>query len=122
MYSVVQALKNLRLTIWLPLHFLIHCSNNSLFKLTVGTLRTDLSEFQGQNFKVGGTLEAELVSFCIQGCAKILHRRKVIGIKRSIRRGNLYIFFRFVMGISLYNYQDQERKVLNIRSCLSSLS
>ena len=41
---------------------------NSLFsyKLTVGALRTDLSEFQGQNFKVGGTLGAELVCFCIQ--------------------------------------------------------
>ena len=35
----------------------------------VGALRTDLSEFQGQNFKVGGTLGAELVCFCIQGLA-----------------------------------------------------
>ena len=34
---------------------------------TVGALWTDLSEFQGQNFKVGGTLGAELVCFCIQG-------------------------------------------------------
>ena len=35
--------------------------------LTVEALRTDLSEFQGQNFKVGGTLGAELVCFYIQG-------------------------------------------------------
>ena len=61
MYSLVQAFT---LTVWL--HFLIHCSNNRLFKLTVGTLRSDLSEFQGQNFKVGGTLGAELACFCIQ--------------------------------------------------------
>ena len=34
--------------------------------LTVGALRTDFSEFQGQNFKVSVTLGAELVCFCIQ--------------------------------------------------------
>ena len=63
MHSLVQALT---LTVWL--HFLIHCSNNRVFKLIVGALRTDLSEFQGQNFKVGGTLTlgAELVCFYIQ--------------------------------------------------------
>ena len=73
MCSLVQAFT---LTVWL--HFLIHCSYNRFFKLTVGTLRTDLSEFQGQNFKVGGTLEAELVCFYIQGvwnniCAILRH-------------------------------------------------
>ena len=36
------------------------------FKFTEGALRTDLSEFQGQNFKVGGTLGAEFVCFRIQ--------------------------------------------------------
>ena len=61
MHSLVQALT---LTVWL--HFLIHCSNNRFFKLIVRALRTDLSEFQGQNFKVGGTLGAELVCFYIQ--------------------------------------------------------
>ena len=61
MHSLVQALT---LTVWF--HFLIHCSNNRFFKLIVGALRTDLSEFQGQNSKVGGTLGAELVCFYIQ--------------------------------------------------------
>ena len=61
MHSLVQALT---LTVWL--HFLIHFSNNRFFKLIVGALRTDLSEFQGQNFKVRGTLGAELVCFYIQ--------------------------------------------------------
>ena len=62
MYSLVQAVT---LTIWLQ--FLIHCSNNKFFKLTVGVCRIDFSEFQGQNFKVRGKLGAELVCFCIQG-------------------------------------------------------
>ena len=61
MHSLVQALT---LTVWV--HFLIHCSNNRFFKLIVGALRTYLSEFQGQKFKVGGTLGAELVCFYIQ--------------------------------------------------------
>ena len=61
MCTLVQAFT---LTVWL--HFLIQSSNNKFFKLTVGALRTDLSEFQGQNFKVGGTLGAELVCFYIQ--------------------------------------------------------
>ena len=61
MYSLVQAL-----TLTVYLYFSIHCSNNRFFKLTVGALRTDLSEFQGQNFKVGGTLGAELACFYIQ--------------------------------------------------------
>ena len=52
------------LTVWL--HFIIHLSNNSFFKFTVGALRTDHSEFQSW-----GTLEAELVSFCIQRVAWI---------------------------------------------------
>ena len=43
---------------------------NRFFKLTVGAFRTDFSEFQGQNFKVGGTLEAELVCFYIQARGK----------------------------------------------------
>ena len=43
-----------------------HCSNNRFFKLTLGALRTDLSEFQEQNFKDRGTLGAELVCFYIQ--------------------------------------------------------
>ena len=60
MYSLVQAF-----TLTVELHFLIHCSNNRFFKFTVGALRTDLSEFQGQNFKVWGTLGAELVCFYI---------------------------------------------------------
>ena len=60
MYSLVQAFT---LTVK---YFLINCSNNRILKLTVGALRTDLSEFQGQNFKVGGTLGAELVCFYIQ--------------------------------------------------------
>ena len=47
-------------------NLVIHCSYNRFFKLTVGALRTDLSEFQGQNFKVGDTLGAELVCFYIQ--------------------------------------------------------
>ena len=34
--------------------------------LTVGALRTELSEFQGQNFKDRGTLGAQLVCFYIQ--------------------------------------------------------
>ena len=62
MYSLVQALA---LTVWL--HFLIHCSNNRFFKpyctfnlLSVRAVRTELSEFQGQNFKDRGTLGAEL--------------------------------------------------------------
>ena len=58
--TTVQALT---LTGWL--HFLIHCLNNRFFKLTVETLRTDFSEFQAQNFRVTGTLGAELVSFCL---------------------------------------------------------
>ena len=49
MCSLVQAF-----TLTVELQFLIHCSNNRLIKFTVGALRTDLSEFQGQNFKVGG--------------------------------------------------------------------
>ena len=66
MHSLVQALT---LTVWL--HFLIHCTNNRFFKLIVRALRTDLSEFQGQNFKVGGTLGAELVCFYIQAFLKV---------------------------------------------------
>ena len=61
MYSLVQAF-----TLTVLLYFSINCSNNRFFKFTVGALRTDLSNFQGQNFKVGGTLGAELVCFCIQ--------------------------------------------------------
>ena len=56
MYSLVQALT---VTVWL--NFLIKCSNNKFFKLTEGALRNDISEFQGQNFQVWGTLGAELV-------------------------------------------------------------
>ena len=44
------------LTLTVELHFLIHCLNKRFFKFTVGALRTDLSEFQGQNFKVGGRI------------------------------------------------------------------
>ena len=62
MYSLVEALT---LTVWL--HFLIHYSNNRFFKPYCRALRTGLSEFQGQNIKVRGTLGAELVCFCIQG-------------------------------------------------------
>ena len=61
MYSLVQALT---LITWV--HFSIYCSNNKFSSLTVGALRTDLSEFQGQNFKIRGTLGAEFVCFCIQ--------------------------------------------------------
>ena len=64
MYSLVQALT---LIVWL--HFSIHCLNNRFFKLTLGALRTELSEFQGQNFKDRGTLVAELVCFYIQAIA-----------------------------------------------------
>ena len=69
MHSLVQALT---LTVWL--HFLIHRSNNRFFKLIVGAVRTDLSEFQGQNFKVGGTLGAELACFYIQGMAFVTNQ------------------------------------------------
>ena len=61
----IAQIRRLRLTT-VQLHFLIHSSNNRFFKLTVRTLKTDLSEFQGQNFKVRGTLGAEFVCFCIQ--------------------------------------------------------
>ena len=60
MYSLVQALT---LTVWL--YFLIQYSNNRFFNLyckDTQKFRTDHSEFQGQNFKVGGTLGAELGS------------------------------------------------------------
>ena len=55
MYSIVQAF-----ILTVLLHFSIHYSNYRFFKVTVGALGTDLSDFQGQNFKVGGILGAEL--------------------------------------------------------------
>ena len=61
MYSLVQALT---LIVWL--HFLFIVQIIVLSSLTVGALRTELSEFQGQNFKDRGTLRAELVCFYIQ--------------------------------------------------------
>ena len=68
MYSLVQAL-----TLIVCLHFLIHCSNNRFFKFILGALRTELSEFQGQNFKDRGTLGAELICFYIQGFGGLLN-------------------------------------------------
>ena len=64
MHSLVQAF-----TLANCITFLfISCSNNRFFSsLLKGALRTDLSEFHGQNFKVGGTLGAEFVCFHIQG-------------------------------------------------------
>ena len=47
-------------------------------ELTERALRTDLSEFQGQNFKVGGTLGAEFVCFRIQDQGRNIEVRGAI--------------------------------------------